>query len=108
MVGAENVGGAVDQKDMGAFANGLGGNGFCGGGFGECLGHGRNLRVFVANDSVEKADWYRFLVLGLDPTMMRKRLTTPPPAAPRLLFLARSRRRRAVPTGNWRQAPDQK
>jgi hypothetical protein len=67
MVGAENVGGAVDQKDMVAFANGLGGNGLCVGGFGGYLGHGRNLRFFAANDSVEKADWHRFLVVGLDP-----------------------------------------
>jgi hypothetical protein len=63
---------------MVAFANGLGGNGLCVGGFGGYLGHGRNLRFFAANDSVEKADWHRFLVVGLDPAMTRKRLAAAP------------------------------
>src|SRR5262245_18315072 len=66
---------------MVAFANGLGGNGLCVGGFGGYLGHGRNLRFFAANDSVEKADWHRFLVVGLDPAMRGIGLTSAPPAA---------------------------
>jgi hypothetical protein len=62
VIGAENVGGTVDQKDMVALAGGLGGDrlgggfrgGFYGGLFGT-LGHGRNLRIFAAIDSLSEA-----------------------------------------------------
>jgi hypothetical protein len=51
VVGAEDVGGTVDQKDMVALAERFGGNG-SGGGLGGGFGHGRNLRIFAANDSL--------------------------------------------------------
>ena len=46
VIGAENVGGTVDQKDMVALLQGLDGSGL-GGGFGGCFRHGRNLGIFA-------------------------------------------------------------
>ncbi len=51
VIGAENIGGTVDQKDMVAFDGGFDGNGF-GSGFFGCFRHGRNLGIFAAIDSL--------------------------------------------------------
>jgi hypothetical protein len=51
VVGAENIGGTVDQKDMVALGKGFGGNGFWGGALG-CFRHGRNLGIFAPIDSL--------------------------------------------------------
>jgi hypothetical protein len=66
VVGAENVGGTVDQEDMVALARAFGGDRgfgrdrlFGSGGFGGGLlgrfRHGRNLRIFATIDSLRKA-----------------------------------------------------
>ena len=67
VIGAENVGGAVDQEHVIALArlpgcrfrvslgSGFGrdfGGGGLGGGFGGCFRHGRNLGIFARNDSL--------------------------------------------------------
>jgi hypothetical protein len=51
VVGAENIGGTVDQKDVVAFRGGFGGNGLWGGFLG-CFRHGRNLGIFAVIDSL--------------------------------------------------------
>ena len=51
VIGAENIGGTVHQKDMVAFAGGLGGDG-PGGSLLGCFRHGRNLGIFAAIDSL--------------------------------------------------------
>jgi hypothetical protein len=51
VIGAENVGGTVDQKDVIAFRKGFDGNGLWGG-FGGCFRHGRNLGIFARIDSL--------------------------------------------------------
>ena len=51
VIGAENVGGTVDQKDVVALGKSFGGNGF-GGGFLGCFRHGRNLGIFADIDSL--------------------------------------------------------
>ncbi len=51
VIGAKNIGGAVDQKYMVALGEGFGGNGFRGGGFLGGFRHGRNVGIFGAIDS---------------------------------------------------------
>ena len=51
VIGAENIRGTVDQKDVVAFCRGLDGSRFDRGFLG-CFRHGRNLRIFAAIDSL--------------------------------------------------------
>jgi hypothetical protein len=51
MVGAENIAGTVDQKDVVALLEGFDGNRFLGGLRG-CFRHGGNLGIFAAIDSL--------------------------------------------------------
>jgi hypothetical protein len=55
VVGAENIGRTVDQKDVVALRKGFDGNGFCSGIFGG-FRHGRNLGIFAAIDSLSGHD----------------------------------------------------
>jgi hypothetical protein len=48
VIGAKNIGGTVNQKDVVAFRGGFNGNGFGEGFFGG-FRHGRNLRIFAAD-----------------------------------------------------------
>jgi hypothetical protein len=69
VVGAENIAGTVDQKDVVAFGEGFDGNGFRSGGLGG-FGHGRNLRIFAANDSLWRRNGMsNFVMAGLDPAI---------------------------------------
>ena len=57
VIGAKNVGGTIDQEDMVALGELLGGDGFCGGGgFGGCFRHGRNLGIFARIDSLAERE----------------------------------------------------
>jgi hypothetical protein len=51
VIGAKNIGGTVDQKDVVALGGGFDGNGLLKGFFG-CFRHGRNLRIFARIDSL--------------------------------------------------------
>jgi hypothetical protein len=70
VIGAENIGGTVDQKDVVALAGNLGGGldggRLCGGLFG-WFWHGRNLGIFAVIDSLRDAMCRDFCVALSDP-----------------------------------------
>jgi hypothetical protein len=76
VIGAKNIGGTVDQKDVVAFRRGFDGNGFGEGLFGG-FRHGRNLRIFATIDSLRGA------FFGVThPSYMSSRATTAWSATP--------------------------